>query len=420
MEYMYQMAFATSTYIIIFGMVSRFTRDTLHLPDSVLAMLYGGIIGMYTLILPVSDGYEPEDVLFGFARVVIALQAMNIALKLPNGYIFKKATSLLVLLFIVSFVSCIVTFVIVASLSEFDIPDSWAIAAACTPSDPVLSSTILHGCFSRENMPERIRLLITSENGISDGVSLILLYVLLDLFMKPPRRGIKAFLKKALFLKIVCPVFMGYFVGRVLLFVLKLSHSKRLVGNGTMTVFGISLAIVGMCTAILLKECESIFIFFMGTAFGSSEWFVLETRGSHFQDVVENIFNLSFFIFLGSRIEWPRMTMQSTLISFMILFFRRPPAVLMFYKFIPEIRTSKEALVVGWTGPVGVSALYYAIFADRITGSNTISFMQFLVAISIVVHGLTAPAYKLCLMLSGNAAHTVTENQEEQLTTVRI
>lgn len=418
MEYMYQMAFAASAYIIIFGMVSRFTRDTLHLPDSVLAMLYGGIIGMYTLDLPAADGYRPEEVLFGFAGVVLALQAMNMSLKLPGGYVRKKAASLLVLLFAVSFVSCIVTFVIVASLTDFDIPASWAIAAACTPSDPVLSSKVLHGRFSHENVPERIRLLLTSENGLNDGIGLILLHMLFDLFMKPPRRGVRDFLEKGLFLRIACPVFVGYVVGRFLLFALKLSHSRRLVGNSTMTAFGIALAMAGMCTSMLLRESEFTFIFFMGTAFGSSEWFVLETRGSHFQDVVENIFNLSFFIFLGSRVEWSRISMQNTLISFLVLFFRRPPAVLMLYKFMPEIRTRKEALVVGWSGPIGVSALYYAIFADRIIGTNTISFVQFLVATSIVVHGLTVPAYKLCLALSGNATHTSRELEGKQLTTV--
>lgn len=420
MEYVYQMVFAASAYIIIFGMVSRFTRDTLHLPDSVLAMLYGGIIGMYTLDLPAAGGYRPEDVLFGFARVVLALQAMNISLKLPSGYICKKAASLLVLLFAVSFVSCIVTFVIVVSLTDLDVPASWAIAAACTPSDPVLSGTILHGRFAHENVPERIRLLLTAENGLNDGVGLILLHMLLDLFMKPPRRGVRDFLEKTLFLRIACPVFAGYLVGRLLLLALKLSHSKRLVGNSTMTAFGIALAMAGMCTSVLLGESEFTFIFFMGTAFGTSEWFVLETRGSHFQDVAENIFNLSFFIFLGSRVAWSRISMQNTLISFLVLFFRRPPAVLMLYKFMPVIRTRKEALVVGWAGPIGVSALYYSVFADRIIGTNTLSFMQFLVATSIVVHGLAVPAYKLCLALSGNAAHTSRQVEGKQLTAVCI
>lgn len=421
MEYAYQIMFATSMYILMFGMVSRFIRDTLHLPDSIFAMLYGGAVGAYALDLHGVDGYGPRNVLFGFARVVLALQVMTTSLQLPSGYICKRATSLLMLLFMVSLVSCTITFVIVASLSSFDIPASWAIAAACTTTDPILSSSIMRGRFVHENISERIRLLLAAESGMSDGVGLMLLHVMSDLVMKSPRKGVRDFLGKTVFLRTVCPVLIGYSTGRFLLLMLKMAHSKRLAGHSSMMAFGIVLAMASMCISIFLKESEFTFVFFVGTAFGTAEWFVLEARGGHLHTTVENIFNLSFFVFLGSRVDWLRLSMQNTLISLLILFFRRPPVVLVFYRLIPEIRTRREALAVGWFGPIGVNAIYYSLLADSVIGSNTIFFVQFLVVASVFIHGLTVPTYRLYLVLSKKTASTGEELQRKQpLNAVRI
>lgn len=395
MEDAYQIILATSVYIIFFGLVSRFVREKLYLPDSTLSTLYGVIIGPTGLNMLDIDRYKSENTLFGFARIVISLQIMTIALQLPNRYVYKKRKSLLALLFVVSLVSCLVTFAILAVFSSFGLHSAWSIAAACTPTDPILSSSIMHGKFADENVPERIRLLLATESSLNDGIGILLLYALVDLVLKPPQEGIKAFLQKTLLLKTIFPIFAGYFAGSVLVYLLKLCHTKRLVGNSSMTIFGIALSLACMCMAISLGQSEFIFIFFTGNVFSYTEWFVLETRGSQFQTIIESIFNISFFIFLGSRINWSLFDIQTAALCILIIAFRRPLVVLLLYRFIPEIRDRREALMVGWFGPIGVGALYYSILADKIMGSFTIVFVSFLVMSSLVLHGFTVPMYVL-------------------------
>jgi NhaP-type Na+/H+ or K+/H+ antiporter len=48
-----------------------------------------------------------------------------------------------------------------------------------------------------------------------------------------------------------------------------------------------------------------------------------------------------------------------------ILLLRRIPAVLVVAKWVPEIRTLREALFVGWFGPMGIGAIYYALKACK-------------------------------------------------------
>ena len=44
--------------------------------------------------------------------------------------------------------------------------------------------------------------------------------------------------------------------------------------------------------------------------------------------------------------------------SILVLLLRRPPVLVLLYKFIPQIDTLKHALFTGFFGPIGVSAIF--------------------------------------------------------------
>jgi NhaP-type Na+/H+ or K+/H+ antiporter len=48
-----------------------------------------------------------------------------------------------------------------------------------------------------------------------------------------------------------------------------------------------------------------------------------------------------------------------------VLLVRRLPVVIGLQKFIPEVRSWREACFVGWFGPMGVGALYYALESGK-------------------------------------------------------
>lgn len=58
----------------------------------------------------------------------------------------------------------------------------------------------------------------------------------------------------------------------------------------------------------------------------------------------------------GSGITYPRLLAMATL----VLFMRRVPALLLTYRAMPRaVRTWREALFMGYFGPIGVGAVYY-------------------------------------------------------------
>ena len=50
-------------------------------------------------------------------------------------------------------------------------------------------------------------------------------------------------------------------------------------------------------------------------------------------------------------------------LTILVLLFRRIPVVLATYKWVPDIKTFREAAFAGWFGPMGVGAIFISVLA---------------------------------------------------------
>jgi NhaP-type Na+/H+ or K+/H+ antiporter len=91
--------------------------------------------------------------------------------------------------------------------------------------------------------------------------------------------------------------------------------------------------------------------------------------------VIDLLTNSSFFVYFGTIIPWSAFASKEPLSSLslsnlflyliLVLLFRRIPIVLAIKRFIPDIRTYREALFSGHFGPIGVGALFLAMEARK-------------------------------------------------------
>ncbi|CCO28971.1 Na(+)/H(+) antiporter [Rhizoctonia solani AG-1 IB] len=87
------------------------------------------------------------------------------------------------------------------------------------------------------------------------------------------------------------------------------------------------------------------------------------------------------------------------------------------YKAIPAISSLKEAIFIGWFGPIGVSAIFYVQVAleylpkdSRDQVKKTVEpIVYFMVFTSVLVHGITVPASKV-LMRGVTLTRTLTQS----------
>lgn len=59
------------------------------------------------------------------------------------------------------------------------------IAACVTPTDPVLSNSVVKGRFAEKHVPPRLRYLLSAESGVNDGMGLPFLLLGLYLIREP-------------------------------------------------------------------------------------------------------------------------------------------------------------------------------------------------------------------------------------------
>jgi NhaP-type Na+/H+ or K+/H+ antiporter len=136
-------------------------------------------------------------------------------------------------------------------------------------------------------------------------------------------------------------------------------------------------------------------------------WFNQHIRESHFQEVIDNLLNLTYFIFVGAIIPWsdygtvPELAVwRLVLLAIWVLVLRRAPIVMGLYPWIPALKNPKEAFFAGWFGPIGAGAVFYARFATVVVNyTNTPIFpiVMFIVLSSVFVHGASIAFFNLSL-----------------------
>ena len=147
------------------------------------------------------------------------------------------------------------------------------------------------------------------------------------------------------------------------------AKSRSWVDKESRLVWTVALGLFIIGFYSLLDSNELIACFFCGIA---SDWdgdASEDDLQTHFSEGIDVILDVSVFTTLGTILPWdiwfnpqPPVTIGRLVgFGFLVILFRRLPTVMLLKRWIPEIRTGKEALFVGWFGPMGVGALYYAL-----------------------------------------------------------
>lgn len=412
MSTFYPVILFVTLFILLVSLVERVVKEVFYLSEPFLGLIYGIIIGPKVLNFIDPSYFTSKDVLYYMAKTVLCIQTMAVAMSLPHKYVLNNAKSLFSLVFVIGIMKYFITFLIVYYFTPYNFTASFGIAAALTPTDPIISASIIKSKFADENIPERLRLLLTAESGINDGLGLFLLFIPIDLSLtKNLVDGLSDLVFSTILYKTILAAFIGIIIGNVARKLLHFCSTNNLVGNETFLVYGLTLTFFVLGVSETMQISELVCIFFAGTAFTWDEWYVFETRESKFQEVIDLIFTISFFVFFGSRIEFSRIDYNIVLCALVVICFRRILACVLLHKLLDPIQNKKEAVFIGWFGPIGVGALYYSLYLDRILDTVTFDTVSTVVLTSVVVHGLTIPIIK-CI---GSKSERIRNKLEEIL-----
>ncbi|KAG7091677.1 hypothetical protein E1B28_010697 [Marasmius oreades] len=433
-------------FIVVFGMFSLFLREKLYIGEACWAFAFGIIIGPYGANIFNPRGWGGGDeamsntITLEITRVVLAIGVFAIGVELPKAYMLRHWKSLFFLLGPVMtwgwFVSAGFIFALVPGLNFLS---SLAVAACLTPTDPILAQAVVGGKYASKHVPAHIRNLLAAESGCNDGAAFPFLYVALYLILD---RNTGSAVRDWLLILWLYQVIMGVAIGATIGFtsrcLMKYCQRRELIDRQSYVAQYISMALftIGVCT--LLGTDDLLAAFSCGAAFAWDGFFNRQTEEAVFSSVIDLLFNIAAFVFVGawmpfSSFQDAELTLtvwRLILIAMLVLLFRRLPVMLALYKWIPDVKTFREALFSGHFGPMGIGAVFISTLAadtlrhEAETASSQSSqaqldFLQrsiqpitaFMVLCSILIHGLSIPSFSLSRRI-----HTVTRTWSRHTT----
>ncbi|PVH78099.1 Na(+)/H(+) antiporter 1 [Cadophora sp. DSE1049] len=485
------------TFIVLYGWISVKIKAQWYLGEALPAVVFGIMLGPIAAKFLDADRWgsaAPDQmgvITLGVARVVIGVQLVIAGFQLPAKYQLKEWIPMMIcLLPVMTIMWLFTTGCILLTVPKLTLLTGLVIGSCVTCTDPILSQAIAKGPFADKYVPRALREIISSEAGANDGFGFpfLMLATYLIRYANVPGAGensaekgaelagnvTTAIVERAMlhvreedvgrlgggvgialgtwatetwvyivFLSVLYGIVVGYGSAKIA----KFSLRRKWIDTESYLLMptGLGLFLIGTCGAIGTDDLLACFV--AGNAINWDGNYLAETEALHDEvnSCIDVLLNFGGFMYIGVVMPFSDFHQPDTTgltiprligLGFLVLIFRRIPAIFMTYKFMPScVKDWKEALFMGYFGPIGIGAVFYIehtkhLFPEKGQASDAevnnmtavmVPVVYWLVLFSIVIHGLSIPALNLIykwrgvpaiqeddpteiLMLSNNAA----------------
>ncbi|MHA6278799.1 cation:proton antiporter [Salinimicrobium sp. CAU 1759] len=394
--------FFISLLIILAGAFFKKIQN-ISVTEPLLALLLGVILGPDIMeVIKSSDAETEFQILELACQFTIAMALMATALRLPSHLFRKNATSLSnLVIFGMILMWLLGSGVFYFLLPEFSIFECLLLGAIVTPTDPVVASTLVTGRKAEKYLPAKLRDTLSFEAGVNDGFAYPIVFLALYLLGAEGGGDLGHWFTKILLYQSILCAILAYAVGYSCGLLMKKTHKAGYLNTKTLLSFSIAVALLLLGGFHLLKMNPIIAVFVGGFAFAKDITANEDLKEERIQETMERLTTVPVFFILGLMLpwqEWQELGWTAVWIVIAILLFRRLPALLLLMPVMPKYRKKLySVLIMGWFGPIGVAALYYAMISkDKAHFEEAWIIPSLIVAASTVVHGLTSvPLEKL-------------------------
>ncbi|KAF8161053.1 Sodium/hydrogen exchanger [Crassisporium funariophilum] len=356
-------------------MFSLLAREKVYLNEVVLGTAFGIFMGPYfaDVFDPRSWGSHSNAITLEIMRVVLATGLFAIGVELPKTYMAKHAKSL----FAMVIPTMAIGWLIVAGLlnvlfPRLDFTSCLAVSACLTPTDPIICAAIVGGKFAQRHVPVNLRQLLSAESAANDGLAYPFLSLALYLTLDASREA--AFTHWILIgwlYQVFLGIIMGSVLGLMFSYLIKFSNKQGFIDRESYVAQYLALAIFITGIVSTLGSDDLLAAFAAGSAISWDGDFNIHTEGEVFASVIDLVLNCACFVYIGAWLPFNAFTIPDlgispwrlVVLTLGILIFRRIPAILALYKWIPEITSWREALFSGHFGPMGVGAVFISTLA---------------------------------------------------------
>jgi len=194
-----------------------------------------------------------DSINLDLTRLVLGVQLFITGVQLPQRYLKTEWKSLAILLGPNMIAMWLITSLIIwIMLPAVPVLFTLAIGACVTPTDPVLSSTIVKGDFAEKNISKDLRHVIEGESGANDGLGYLFLFLPLLLIEHTGtfaghhqgiRTALKTFVLETILYQVLFSFIIGIILGWLSMRVVRFCHDKRWVDHQTFPVLSVAIAV---------------------------------------------------------------------------------------------------------------------------------------------------------------------------------
>ena len=383
------------SFLMIFSGLLVIKIERWSLTEPMVALLLGAWLSPYGLdMVDVQEWGNTTRFLKLAAMLTISMSLMSAAYQLPRHYpIAYKKTQAVILLLVMPLM-----FVLSGTLAYWvlDLPLALAflIGAVITPTDPVVSATIVSGKFAEQYLPASIRQTITFESAANDGLAYPLVTVMLFVLGYYEANDTGEWLLRAVGWETLGATALGLVVGYGLGRAVHVANQRGWMNNESLLSFTVAFGFLVLSLVEVMQANGILAVFVGGCMVLRSVSQREELRESSVQEMMERLFTIPIFFFFGLALpvdEWLSWGTPLLWFAVLVMLLRRVPAFVLLRPLLPRFRRWSDIFFLGWFGPVGVAALFYTMHVLEKTPYQEVwPIVSFVIFTSTLIHGLTS------------------------------
>ncbi|CEN82783.1 cation:proton antiporter [Paraclostridium sordellii] len=391
-------AIATNNLLIIFsaivitGIILGKLSEKLKIPDVILYLIAGIVIGPAVLNLISVDSFPIENNLiltFGSAFILYE-GGREVNLKVLNKV--KVSVGLLATLGVV--ISTVVVGFATNKIFGLPVMTSLLVGGIIASTDPAALIPV----FKQVSIKEKIKQTVVSESAFNDAVGAIIVSTLLTIVTSGSFSvGESA---KELLIAVFVGIIIGVLVGYV--FSVLISDKKWGIFHSYAPIISILKVVLAYELAILLHGSGYMAVFIVGLIAGNKKLFGLWVPEEdfqseyHFRESIASLCRMSIFVVLGTHVDLGALSqywLPSLMVVIVLMFVARPLVVLVCTLFDIKAKWKmNDKLFMMWVRETGVipAALSGIVVSMKVPGYEVISSVVFMtILITLIVQAST-------------------------------
>ena len=366
-----------------------------YLTEPMVAMLLGALLSPYGLEMVDPRAWGDTNRFLKLAAMLtISMSLMSAAYQLPRNYPADyKKTQAVILLLVMPLMFALSGLLAYWTL-DLPLALAFLVGAVITPTDPVVSATIVSGKFAEKYLPASIRNTITFESAANDGLAYPLVMLMLFVLGYYDANSAGEWLLRAVGWETLGATAIGLAVGYALGRALHRADQRGWMNNKTLLSFTIAFGFFVLSFVQVMRANGIIAVFAGGCVVLRTISQREELKEDKVQEVMERLFTIPIFFLFGLMLpldEWLGVGWPLLLFGLLVLLFRRIPAFLLLRPLLPRFKSWYDLLFLGWFGPIGVAALFYTMdVLERTPYQQAWPVVSFVIFLSTLVHGLTS------------------------------